>query len=97
MACRCRPWRDEIIKWRAGSPTAVAVRTCRCDCLAALIYRPGWWEGAGGRPRFGRTRLQRASGRGRERLRRIEENTIGSVFRTCRDASAAGRETRREL
>jgi hypothetical protein len=37
------------------------------------------------------TRLQRASGLGRERLCRIEENTLGSVFHTRRDASAADR------
>jgi hypothetical protein len=36
-------------------------------------------------------RLQRASGRGREWLRRIEENTFGSAFHTRRDASVAGR------
>jgi hypothetical protein len=34
-------------------------------------------------------RLQRASGRERERLRRIEENTIGSVFHTCTPALPA--------
>jgi hypothetical protein len=36
-------------------------------------------------------RLQRASGRRRERLRRIEENMFGSAFHTRRDASAVGR------